>query len=125
MREIIAEESLQELGLMLGDGGDIWLDYLRAVRDLYGVLVQKNLDVDGYKTKVETFQKTFEECHQMWGLPETLKVHILGSHIQDFLEMTGQTCWSTNDENVECVHQLLERRNLRHNPITTSVFFVM
>ena len=81
MREIIAEESLQELGLMLGDGGDIWLDYLRAVRDLYGVLVQKNLDVDGYKTKVETFQKTFEECHQMWGLPETLKVHILGSHI--------------------------------------------
>ena len=49
MREIIAEESLQELDMMLGDGGDIWLDYLRAVRDLYGVLVQKNLDVDGYK----------------------------------------------------------------------------
>ena len=72
MREIIAEESLQELGLMLGDGGDIWLDYLRAVRDLYGVLVLKNLDVDGYKDKVETFRKTFEECHQMWGLPETL-----------------------------------------------------
>ena len=110
---------------MLGEGGDIWLDYLRAVRDLYCVLVQKNLDVDGYKNKVETLQKTFEECHQMGGLPETLKVHILGAHVQDFLEMTGQTCWSTNDENVEAVHQLLERRNLRHNPITTSVSFVM
>ena len=98
---------------------------MTALRELYGVLVQKNLDVDGYKSKVDKFKRTFEECFQMWGLPETLKIHILSSHVQDFLEMTGQTCWSTNDENVECVHQLLERRNLRHNPITTSVFFVM
>ena len=101
------------------------MDYLRAVRDLYGVLVQKNLDVDGYKDKVQKFQETFEECHQMWALPETLKVHIISSHVQDYFEMTGQTCWSTNDENVEAVHQLLERRNLRHNPITTSAIFVM
>ena len=90
------------------------MDYLRALRDLYGVLVQQNLDVDGYKEKVVTFRRTFEECHLTWGLPETLKVHILTSHVEDYLEMTGLTCWSTNDENVEAVHQLLERRNLRH-----------
>jgi len=77
-------------------------------------LSKKTLDVNGYKEKVKTFKRTFEECYQMWGLPETLKIHILSSHVEDFLEMTGQTCWSTNDENVECVHQLLERRNLRH-----------
>jgi len=28
--------------------------------------------------------------------------------------MSGKTCWSSNDECVEAVHQLLERRNLRH-----------
>ena len=98
------------------------MDYLTALRELYGVLVQQNLDVNSYKEKVVTFKRTFEECYQMWGLPETLKVHILGSHVEDFLEMTGQTCWSTNDENVECVHQLLERRNLRHNPLLSSSF---
>ena len=99
------------------------MDYLTALRELYGILVQKTLDVNGYKEKVLTFKRTFEECYQMWGLPETLKIHILSSHVEDFLEMTGQTCWSTNDENVECVHQLLERRNLRHNPITFIIIF--
>ena len=35
-------------------------------------------------------------------------------HIDEYLEMSGKTCWSSNDECVEAVHQLLERRNLRH-----------
>ena len=45
---------------------------------------------------------------------ETLKVHILQCHIDEYLEMSGKTCWSSNDECVEAVHQLLERRNLCH-----------
>ena len=45
---------------------------------------------------------------------ETLKVHILQCHIDEYLEMSGKTCWSSNDECVEAVHQLLERKNFRH-----------
>ena len=60
------------------------------------------------------FNNAFEACHEEWGLKETLKVHILQCHIDEYLEMSGKTCWSSNDECVEAVHQLLERRNLRH-----------
>ena len=39
---------------------------------------------------------------------------ILQCHIDECLDMSGKTCWSSNDECVEAVHQFLGRRNLRH-----------
>ena len=49
MREIISPESLEELGMLLGEGGTVWLDYLGALRNIYSILVQPNLDVTRYK----------------------------------------------------------------------------
>lgn len=34
---------------MLGENGKMWLDYLGALRNIYGILVQPHLDVNSYK----------------------------------------------------------------------------
>ena len=39
----------EELGMLLGEGGTVWLDYLGALRNIYSILVQPNLDVTSYK----------------------------------------------------------------------------
>ena len=41
LRSFISPESLEELGRVLGD---FWIEYLSALRELYYVLVQPNLD---------------------------------------------------------------------------------
>ena len=41
-------------------------------------------------------------------------MNFLASHVTDYMSKTGVTCWSCNDEAVESVHALLERRSLRH-----------
>ena len=71
------------------------------------------MDDNGYEEAIIKFIEAFNGCHDAWGLPETLKIHILEHHVGDYLAMEGITCWSTNDELVESCHALLERRNLR------------
>ena len=49
LREIISPDSLQEIGMLLGEGGNMWVDYLGALRNIYGILIQPHLDVNSYK----------------------------------------------------------------------------
>ena len=37
--------------------------------------------------------KTFAKVGDLWGLPETLKVHIWADHVMEYFGMEGLTFW--------------------------------
>ena len=44
---------------------------------------------DNYKEIIENFKESFEVVHQLFGLSQTLKIHIIVDHYSDYFEMTG------------------------------------
>ena len=75
IRAMTKPDKLADLSMMLGEDGDLWIDYLRAIHEAHSMMVQDELD-SGYKyeEKIFEFQRTFEALHQSHGLNETLKV---------------------------------------------------
>ena len=86
---------------------------------LYEVRVSKEIAPD-YNARISNFTKAFDAVHQLHSLPETLKIHILKSHVGDYLSLSGVTCWSNSDEMVETCHQLLDRRHRKHQTKKTK-----
>ena len=114
LRKMISADSLQELSLMLGDNGKDWISYLECFREVYYVAAKHELD-PSYPAKIDAFKKAFNTLNEVWGLSETPKVHIVEEHLGEFLDSAKETLWTCSDENVEACHQLVKRRNIRHN----------
>ena len=90
LREIMLEPNLAQLKLLLGDEADVAIDYLRATRELYDVCVRQHLDESyDYEDKIEAFREAFNAVHDAWGVPETVKVHIMCDHVGDYFAYTG------------------------------------
>ena len=87
--EMIKEEKLVLLGQSLGEDGDIFIRYLAAIREMMAVCNQEQLTDYSYEEKAEEFRDAFEELQETYGLAETIKVHILGHHVPDYLARTG------------------------------------
>ena len=87
--EMIKEEKLVLLGQSLGEDGDIFIRYLAAIREMMAVCNQEQLTDYSYEEKAEEFRDAFEELQETYGLSETIKVHILGQHVPDYMARTG------------------------------------
>ena len=79
-----------------------------------------NLEVIGlYKMQghknIEEFKEAFENVHQLFGLSETLKVHVILSHYSDYFEITGKTFRETNGEHHEALHHTLKTMERNKN----------
>ena len=68
-----------------------------------------------FQTKIEEFKRAFNVVHELWGLTAIPKIHIISQHLGEFIAFANETLWTASDENVEACHQLVKRRNIRHN----------
>ena len=75
----------------------------------------KNFMSDNYKETIEEFKEAFENVHQLFGLSETLKVHVILSHYSDYFEITGKTFRETNGEHHEALHHTLKTMERNKN----------
>ena len=69
--------------------------------------IEKELS-DKYKDIIENFKETFEVVHQLFGLSQTLKIHIIFDHYSDYFEMFGTNFKYTNGEHHEALHHTLK-----------------
>ena len=77
IRALTKPDKLEDLSRLLGEDGDIWIDYLRAIHEAHSMMVQDKLDEEyQYEDKIFEFQRCFEAVHQAHGLSETLKVKL-------------------------------------------------
>ena len=80
------EYHLGELRKILGEDYDdvnVWINYLASCKKMHVLCVRSEFPED-YETVIEEYREAFEEVHQLFGVSETLKVHIL-SGCTDFL----------------------------------------
>ena len=78
---MFTEQYLEELRKHLGgDLADIniWIQYLRCCLKMHTLCVRSNLPDDfSYEGTIQEYKDAFEDVHQLYGVSETLKVHIL------------------------------------------------
>ena len=116
LRKIISPTSLSLLSTYLGDTAGPYIQYLDSLREIYIVCAKKHLDDDySYEQKVTRFQQSFDEVHRLFNLSETTKVHILYSHVQEFLSLHGHTMAMFSVEPIETCHGQLRFMERRHN----------
>ena len=75
LTEIMSEEKLTILSMMLGPPGDVFVDYLAALRELLAECNKEKVSEEEiYMGKHETYRQAFEAMHSAYGLSETIKV---------------------------------------------------
>ena len=81
------EYHLGELRKILGDYEEVnvWINYLSCCKKMHSLCVRSEFPED-YETVIEEYKEAFEEVHQLFGVSETLKVHIL-SGCTDFISI--------------------------------------
>ena len=75
LNTIMRPDVLVELEKLLGPSGDIWIRYLNSMRELYSVLIKRELKDDfSYEAIIEEFKDSFELVNEVEnGVSETLK----------------------------------------------------
>ena len=72
---LICEDKLHILSLYLGPPGDLFIEYLAALRELLAKCNQQTVSGEEiYLSKVERLRLAFEAMHDSYGLSETIKV---------------------------------------------------
>ena len=75
LNTIMRPDVLVELEKLLGPAGDIWIRYLNSMRELYSVLIQRQLKDDySFEDIIQEFSDSFELVNEVKnGVNETLK----------------------------------------------------
>ena len=75
LNDIMKPEVLADLEKLLGPGGAIWIRYLNSLRELYSVLIQRQLKDDySFEDVIQEFSDSFELVNEVEnGVNETLK----------------------------------------------------
>lgn len=75
-REMISVEKLAELLRLIGEDGAEFVRYLSAIRELHKCMVAGKLEDYSYEDCVNEYSDSFNDVHELFGLPETVKCHI-------------------------------------------------
>ena len=70
---------------------------------------------ENYEETIEEFKEAFENVHQLFGISETLKIHVISHHYSDYFKMTGKTFRETNGEHHEALHHTLKTMERNKN----------
>ena len=59
-------------------------------------------------------RETFLKLHTVFGMNESLKLHVIFAHYVEYFELTGHPLLRYNDEVTEAVHSQLQMFEERH-----------
>ena len=115
IREIIQPENLQDMYRYLGESDEakIWIQYIESVSAVYYCMVKQQRDPQ-YEKILQHFNDCFSNVQSL-GVNQTLKAHLVGSHVADYMKETGLTMWRSSDESCESTHSKLRKREELHN----------
>ena len=82
------------------------VDFCQSLWRLYKVSVAKTL-VDNWKDFTDDYTKKFLALHHSIGLMDTLKQHILVTHVPEYFDLHGVTLRASSEEYLETTHSSL------------------
>ena len=84
-----------------------FITYLNSINSLHKMCIENELS-DNYEETIENFKENFEVVHQLFGVSQTLKIHIIMDHYSEYFKMTGTNFKNTNGEHHEALHHTLK-----------------
>ena len=94
-------------------------DSLRNINFLHTLVNSHTLQLETIRSVIKQIRKTFLKLHTLFGLNESLKLHVIFAHYVEYFEKTGHTLLRYSDEVTEAVHSQLrmfeERHKLKRN----------
>ena len=85
------------------------MDTLQALGHLISSVCSPQLDPD-YKLSIGSFKKEYAVLREIFGITIPNKVHFLQDHLEDYLDITGESLADVDDGVVEAMHQYLDKR---------------
>ena len=86
-----------------------FVDTLESLGNLISSVCGKNLDPN-YKEVIAKFKQDFSDLRAIYDITVPNKIHFLQDHLEDQLDMTGESLGEVDDCVVEAMHQYLDKR---------------
>ena len=95
------------------------VEYCQSLWSLYKVSVAKELCTN-WKTFTDDYTKKFKVLHHSIGLMDTLKQHIIVTHVPEYFDLHGVTLRASSEEYLESTHSVLRMMEERSRLRTTG-----
>ena len=82
----------------------LFVEYLKNLHKLNEIANFKLLDIDEAKCVLQILRTNYYMLLHEYDLSETLKMHIICAHYEDYFELTGETLLKVTDKVTESVH---------------------
>ena len=92
----------------------LFIDHLRNINFLHTLVNSHTLQLETIRSVIKQMRKTFLKLHTLFGLNESLKLHVIFAHYVEYFEKTGHTLLRYTDEVTEAVHSQLRMFEERH-----------
>ena len=93
----------------------MFVEYLRSIGKVNKICTSSNVDIDNVKSVLEEFRTKFTQLQEGFNLSQTLKIHIIMDHLEDYFKLSGQSLLRSSDELVEATHSKLGKFEQTHN----------
>ena len=100
---------VDRLETMIPDEHKSIIDAFKAIKYLNKCVSGKILD-ENWKQSIASFEESIMFLHGKYGLSLTPKMHILCTHVAQYIELTGKPLGYVTDQTIENAHQLVNRR---------------
>ena len=104
---------LNKLEAILPPSCDVAINYLRNLREIHRVCLEKQIDPD-YQLIIDDFERNFDFLYDNFELNMTMKVHVILHHFSQYFALTNTTMRETNGEFVETQHSSLRIHEESH-----------
>ena len=95
-----------------------FIEFLRSIREVQDICMKEELDWSvEYKEKIDKFEMNRKYLYEVFGLNQTLKMHVIKEHYVTYFKMTGKTLREVSAEYHEGVHHT-------HKTTKESVAFI-
>ena len=92
----------------------LFVNHLRNLSSLNDISNSKVLDIDKSKTILSELKDNYFKLLNTFDLSQTLKMHIICDHYEDYFELTGESLLKVSDEITESVHSRYRLFEERH-----------
>ena len=80
--------------------------HLHLLQDLFHLLLANShtLQLETIRSVIKQIRETFLKLHTIFGMNESLKLHVIFAHYVEYFQLTGHTLLRYTDEVTEAVH---------------------
>ena len=82
----------------------LFIEHVRNLSKLYSVANSKTLDMDNARKILNELWKTYYKLLDQYDLSDTLKMHIICDHYEDYFELTRETLYLVTDDVTKSIH---------------------